>query len=162
MNRQKAWVALMDAERLARYYAKLSSRMTRRFHMLNGVIGGGSVVVAGLASIGVQWQSIIAIISIIVALAAFWAIQSNYSKKAIEAAIISDKCSKIVIKLKDLWREQDTIADDIARETLNTLEEELHSVASATVAASAQLPEDERLNQKSATEAYGVIVNEFS
>ena len=86
--------------------------------MMNGAIGGGSVVVAGLASIAVQRQSIIPIISIIVALAAFWTIQSNYSKKAIEAAIISDKYSKIVIKLKDLWIEQDTIPDDIAKETL--------------------------------------------
>lgn len=105
-TRNAVWQELLDAARLARYYASLADRHRRKRRivqfLLMAAATSGIIGLLGLLPEFVQ-RAAVAAIAIVVA----WDLFGDYAKKAAVLHTISIECNRIHSQWQNLWLEID-------------------------------------------------------
>lgn len=149
--REQIWYTMLDAERLSRYYARLSTRFQRKQFWLNIAVAFCSLAAASvlLAQIDVI---VPAVLFFVVSGGVTWGIFADYSKKAAIANITTKECSAIAVELRQLWRNPG-VPDALERAI--SLEKRLDSITHVGFEI------DDKLNEKCAEETYASANQEF-
>ena len=170
--RQRAWLGLLDADRETLYLSFLANKMRRVHRIASTIVAVGStaafasfvVGVSGVfggsqaGTIGLQTGVVGSAISLLVAVVAIWSMISDYSRKAVIAMSLSDKCSELTLKWRRLWIELDDLGDD---EALKRVEDLGRSDQEITRSVPHDLGINRRLNERCAEQAYQLIKQEY-
>ena len=170
--RQRAWLGLLDADRETLYLSSLADKMRRAHRITSTIVAVGStaalasfvVGVSGVfggsqaGTVGLQSGLVGSAISLLVAVVAIWSMISDYSKKAVIAMSLSDKCSELTLKWRRLWIELDGLGDDEALKRVEDLE---RSDREITKSVPHDLGINRRLNERCAEQAYQLIKQEY-
>lgn len=164
---QQVWLGLLDAERLSRYYGRLSERFQRVHLYLMVMIalcstGAALTLLAtfqDLIPVFGQLPGLIpALLSFVVAGAAIWASHSDYSKKAAISSVIRIQCDELVVSWKQLWLDVSTDPESVRVRTVD-LQRRMNEV---TAHALENGLTNDALNRECAKEAYESLQSEFA
>lgn len=160
-TRNDVWQAILDAARLVRYYEALADRHRRRhqavrFMLLIAAAAGVATVLDLLPDLGQALAG--GLVAVLVA----WDFVADYAKKAALLHTISLECSALESDWRELWHEvNDWKADDAAiRDAMRALNR--RTLEATGRAGTADIREDERLNQKCAESAYKVVADRYA
>ncbi len=151
---RQIWLGFLDAERLTRYYGRLSDRMRRINFALTVFTLLAST--AAFASLMVHLPDFVsALCFVAVAVALVWMHLSEYSKKAAIASIVAQQCEDLAVEWKELWfRQNEEGIDPLSRiAELKRRESRITALYDSE--------DDHALNEKCAEEAYSVAQAEF-
>ena len=151
---RQIWFGLLDAERLTRYYGRLSDRMRRINFALTAFTLLAST--AAFASLMVRLPDFVSALCFVgVAAALIWMHLSEYSKKAAIASVVAQQCEDLATEWRELWfRQNEESIDPLARAAdLKRKENRITALYDSA--------DDDALNQKCAQEAYTVVQAEF-
>ena len=154
----QTWLGLLDAERLSRYYGAKAARLQRWHFGLTAVVAIGSTSAVGALLLGTpDW--IPEVLAATVAAAAIWTSYYGHASKAAMAEATRDGCADLALSWRDLWTRISDLDDDDAAQEIAALRrrEEM-----ATARIPAHLAADQRLNERCAEEAYGVLGDEYA
>ena len=106
-NVKRVWVGLLEADHLARYYAKLAERFGRYHRLGMSVVitltlGSVTLTFASLPS-GAFW--IPGIFALPAAILAIYLSYEDYSRKAGMASTIASQCMELTLEWRQLWYE---------------------------------------------------------
>lgn len=108
---------MLDAERLSRYYRKLSDRMRRSHFALSAfILLSSTAAIASLISELYDWVA--AIFLVVVAAAVIWHHLGEYSKRAALANVVAIQCDRLCSEWKQLWLERDARPDALAQSSV--------------------------------------------
>lgn len=159
-TRDMVWGDLLDAKRLARYYATLSDRYRRRQHILRLVLflSAASGIAAFVDILPEEFELIFGVLMAIVLAIDF---VSDNAKKSAILHTISVECSRLGNSWEELWAaiDDDASTDAHVRQRNKYLNDSLLAVTSG--AGQADIAEDQKLNRKSAEEAYKVLGGQY-
>ena len=164
--RQRAWLGLLDADRETLYLSFLANKMRRVHRITSTIVAVGStaalasfvVGVSQAGTVGLQSGVVGSAISLVVAVVAIWSMVSDYSRKAVIAMSLSDKCSELTLKWRRLWIELDDLGNDEALKRVEDLE---RSDQEITKSVPHDLGINRRLNERCAEQAYQLIKQEY-
>lgn len=167
--RRQAWLGLVQTDREARYLTLFSDKMQRFSRVSSWIIAIGStaalstlVVTVSRLLIDDQLDSVIAAIgsfvTFLVVAVSFWAVISDFSKKAVVAATIADKCRDLALSWRKLWAEIDELDDDEALTRTQNLE---RLSCEATKDVPYSLGIDQGLNERCEEQTFALIRQEY-
>ncbi len=147
---QQVWLGMLDSERLVRYYGYLAARLQSRHLLMTAFVALGSTGAAFTFLTGFSTTAASGL-SILVAAAAIWSSYYDYSRKSVTASVMRKDCNELARQWGQLWSELQGLSDDEAAERTRALERMADDI---TAMAPTQLPTDDSLNEKCATEVY--------
>lgn len=159
--RNAVWQELLDAARLARYYASLADRHRRKRRiiqlLLMAAATSGIVGVLDLVPAFMQ-QAAFAAVAILI----LWDLIGDYAGKAAVLDTIRIECTLLENQLLTLWLEvdQSDMEDADARRQCNTLRQGLSDATEP--AGKVGVTVDARLNKTCAEDAYKVMQERFA
>ena len=158
-TRKQVWNQILDMARLARYYSKLATRMTRHnnLRMLFLALAATSAVVS---LVNVLPSTVELIANLVIAVLACWMMIGNHSQKIAVVRGVSERCRELESDARALWLDLDKMDDDHARRKWKDLDSELNRVTSKPE--NAGVPNDDALNEACEAEAYRAIGQEYA
>ena len=167
--RRQAWLGLVQTDREARYLTLFSDKMQRRSRVSSWIVAVGStaalssfVITVSRLVVDEPLNSVTAAIgssvTFLVVAVSFWAVISDFSKKAVIAATISDKCRDLALRWRQLWAEIDELDDG---EALNRTQNLERLSCEATKDVPYSLGIDQGLNEKCEEQTYALIKQEY-
>ena len=158
--RDMVWGDLLDAKRLARYYAALSDRYRRRQHILRLILflSAASGIAAFMDILPEYFELVFGVLMAIVLAIDF---VSDNAKKSAILHTISVECSRLGNSWEELWVAIDDVnsTDACVRQRNRHLNDNLLTVTSG--AGQADIAEDQKLNRKSAERTYKVLADQY-
>lgn len=152
-NISQAWLGLLDAERLTRYYQAVTRRLQVRCRRLTGLerLGNCGILLALLSDApGVA----ILLAATVLGLGTFNSSHSYYLAEA-----TSRNCADLALCWRTLWvRLNDLDETDAWREIQSLKRRE----EAATAKVPARLTDNERLNERCAKDAYAILSAEYA
>ncbi len=147
---QQVWYGLLDADRQARYFQRLSDKFRWRNRIILLVLFvSASGAATNLLASGPEIAS--GLIFLATAAASVWLYLADYSGKAAASRLFSNQYSELAAEWKRLWYEGET------PEEVHALQRRQISVASGYT-----ISVDHDLNEKCAGETYAVLKAEFN
>ena len=154
----QAWLGLLDAERLLRYYGALAARLQRWHLGLTAFVAIGSTGAFGALLLGAPvWVP--EALAAAVAAVALWTSYYGHASKAAVAEASRDGCVDLAVSWRDLWTRISALDDDDAAEEIAMLRRREEMV---TARVPAHLAANHRLNEQCAKEAYRVVGDEYA
>ena len=145
------WITILDAERLARYYGRLSTKYNRVQFWLNVGVTICSLAAATVLLINVH-KAVPAALFLVVSSGTTWGIFAGYSKKATLSASAAKECAKLKSDSVELWYDQH--ANDVTERAI-ALARRLDDITPM------EIEQNVKLNVKCAEEAYETVRYEF-
>ena len=163
--RHAVWQALLDAERLGRYYgiraaAHRHAHRTLRFVLLFAAVGGVTRFLDVLPEVT---ESISNAAGIVIIALVIWDFMADYGKKAAILHAISIECGDYDLRLRSLWMSLDHAdgEDETAiRAELRAIEDGM--LRATARAGYAEVTEHDQDNERATTEAYEVVSARFA
>ena len=160
-TRNYVWQALLDLERLVRYYAALSDQHRKRhsvvrFLLLASAAGGVGAFLTRVPEI-VQLFA-----SVVIALIVVWDAAYEPARKGAVLHAVSIECNALGIELQALWLETDDpeASDNAIRRKGKQLERRILEVTSW--AGNADVRENPKLNEECEATAYRVLADRYA
>lgn len=158
-TRNEVWYQLLNASRVARYYGKLSSRMTARNNgRVWAVAFFATSAVVSLLNVLPGWVEIAA--NVMIGGLALWMLVGNHSQKLSVVNGVLEKCSELETEAQLLWLNLDQLSDSEAMRKFGELEREASRITAKPEIAG--VANDEALNQTCAEEAYQVLSHKYA
>lgn len=163
--RNAVWQQLLDAERLSRYYGKLTDRHRTWQRIPRYLMGVSSVVGAAAIMFETDWTANAVYLPafLLVIAAVVWDFIHDHGDKAAILHSISVECSEYETELQDLWRSVDAeqpSKESHIRARLKDIESGMQRITSRAGYAGVKV--DEKLNEKAQKEGFKVISDRFS
>ena len=159
-TRDMVWGDLLDAKRLARYYAALSDRYRRRQNVIRLILflSAASGIAAFVDVLPKYFELVFGVLMAVVLAIDF---VSDNAKKSAILHTISVECSRLGNSWEELWVaiDDDASTDAYVRQRNSHLNDSLLAVTSG--AGQADIAEDQKLNRKSAEQAYKVLGGQY-
>ena len=156
----QVWYGMVDSERVSRYYMALADKMTSRHYWWTfGVLVTAAGVPASLAFDLPDWAT--AAISTGVIGITIWTVCAEYSRKAVAAAIIADRCRILAQKWKSLWVNQKRYSTDGFISKIETLNKRMEEATASREIAWIQLRTDDKIHKRCTHEAETNLEFEF-
>lgn len=157
-NIEQAWLGLLDAERLSRYFRAMSVGL-QRWHMgLTAFVAFGSTgAVASLLIDATDWVA--KLLAVSVAAAAVWNFHYGYASKAATMEAAGNGCADLALAWRDLWVRLEGLDDASAWQEIKSLRDREQA---ATERVPAHLASRHRLNEQCAKDTYDVLGNEYA
>ena len=154
----QAWLGLLDAERMSRYYRTMAARL-QRWHMgLTAFVAlGATGAVGSLLVDAPDWVA--ELLAVAVAAAAVWNYTYGHASKAAMMGTVGNSCADLALRWRNLWAVLEALDDDEARREIQGLQRREQE---ATKHLPAHLASRHRLNVKCAEEAYAVLGAEYA
>ena len=170
--RQRAWLGLLDTDRVTLYLTSLADKMRQTYRVTSTIVAVGStaafasfvVSVSGFGggpqegAVGLPSGVIGSAISLLVAVVAIWSMISDFSRKAVIAASLAKECSELAAQWRRLWVELSSLGDDEALKRVEDLERTDREI---TKSVPHDLGINRRLNKTCAERAYQLIRHEY-
>ena len=158
-TRNEVWYQLLNASRVARYYGKLSSRMTARNNgRVWAVAFFATSAVVSLLNVLPGWVEIAA--NVMIGGLALWMLVGNHSQKLSVVNGVLEKCLELETEAQLLWLNLDRLSDSEAMQKFGELEREASRITAKPEVAG--VANDEALNQTCAKEAYQVLSHKYA
>lgn len=159
--RNAVWQEILDAARLARYYARLADRHRRKRRTIQLLLmaAAASGIVGVLDPVPAIIQpTAIAAVAILVA----WDFFGDYARKAAVLHVICIECNQIETQWQTLWLEieRPDLEDRDAIRQCEMLGQRLNEVTGQAGMVGIQV--DARLNKTCARDAYKVVQERFA
>ena len=163
-TRNEVWQGFLDAARLGRYYSTLSDRH-RRMHQMRRVallVAAAGGISAFLNLLPGEFRWITELAAALIAVVAIWDLVSDDAKKAAILHTISVQCGDLENQWRDLWTavDQEDAEDVEMRNRIRQLADRALRVTAR--AGDSDIPEDQKLNRKSAEIAYKVMTDRYA
>lgn len=157
-NIEQAWLGLLDAERLSRYFRAMAVGL-QRWHMgLTAFVAFGSTGAVGSLLIGApDWVA--ELLAVAVAAAAVWNFHYGYASKAATMEAAGNGCADLALHWRDLWGRLEALDDASAWQEIQSLKRR-EQVTTEHVPA--HLASRHRLNEQCAKDAYAVLGDEYA
>ena len=159
--RNEVWLRLLDIARLVRYYAVLSDRYRRNYTIIRFLLYAAAA--SGIAAFLDVLPPIAQLISGgVIALIITWDFVSDYGRKAAVLHAISLQCGELENEWQELWMDVDngTMTNEEVIERNRQLIQRMTSVTGGV--GYADIPEDQKLNEKCAAQAYQVAEDRYA
>lgn len=157
-NISQAWLGLLDAERLSRYYATMAARL-QRWHMgLMALVALGSTGAVGTLLFNAP-AGVAEGLAGVVAAAAVWTSYYGHASKAAMMEAARDGCADLALRWRDLWARLESLDEADAWREIQLLQRQEEQ---ATARVPAHLTAKRRLNERCAEEAYSVLGHEYA
>lgn len=154
----RIWYIMFDAERLSRYYGKISDKF-QRFHQWASL---STIILSVLGAVGLSldtygWQVwAMGVVFIALTVITAFTLVSDSSRKAETARIASRQIRVILGDARDVWTRRAKYQEDLLATIATELEEKLNAESST------DLIIDVKLNAVCQKEANSVLEAEFS
>ena len=154
----QAWLGLLDAERMSRYYQAMAARL-QRWHMgLTAFVAlGATGAVGSLLSGAPDWVA--ELLAVGVAAAAVWSFYYGHASKAAMMEAAGNNCADLALRWRNLWARLDALDGEEALREIQGLQRREQA---ATENVPAHLASRHRLNVKCAEETYAVLGAEYA
>lgn len=154
----QAWLGLLDAERMSRYYRTMAARL-QHWHMgLTAFVALGATGAVGSLLVGApDWVA--ELLAVAVAGAAVWNYTYGHASKAAMMETAGNSCADLALRWRHLWARLEALDDDEARREIEGLQRREQE---ATKHLPAHLAHRHRLNVKCAEETYAVLGGEYA
>ena len=156
MLRNEIWNQLLDAERLVRYYSKLSQRYNTICWIMRSALW--LLYIVGISTYFEFLHLYVNIaLAVLLAVVTVWSAVMGYEEKAAILRGISSRCNRLLDQWRDLWLEtqEDIVEDDILRMKYRYLRDE--QTAATEWAGLFGIPVDDDLNKEVAKKAFKVV-----
>ena len=160
----QVWYGMVDSERLSRYYMALADTMTSKHYWWTfGVLVTAAGVPASLAFDLPDWAEgwATAAMSAGVIGITIWTVCADYSRKAVAAAIIADRCRILAQQWKSLWVNQNSYDTDDFISEIKTLTKRMEEATASQEIAWIQLRPNNKLHDRCTNEAENILESEF-
>lgn len=148
---QQIWDGIVDAERMVRYFQRLSDKLRLWQQILTIVLV--TAASGAVASLLAEFDaSIAAFVMVGVAGGSTWLYFADYSGKAAAARMFHFQYKALASEWRRLWYSVDVV-DQSDVQALKAQENALSSMF--------QIPIDRKLNEKCSGEVYEIVRNEF-
>ena len=147
---QQIWNGILDAERLARYFQRLSDKLRWRHRILTVllIVSASGAMTALLSQMP---YGVSAIVMLIAAVLSTWLYFADYSGKAAAASLYSSQYFILATKWGQLWYGNPT------QEEVNILQSQQDQIATGY-----DIPIDRALNEECTGEVYEVVAKKFA
>lgn len=154
----QAWLGLLDAERMSRYYRKMAARL-QHWHMgLTAFVALGATGAAASLLVGApDWVAELLAVGVVAA--AVWNYTYGHASKAAMMEAAGNSCADLALRWRSLWARLEALDDDEARREIEGLQRREQE---ATKHLPAHLAHRHRLNVKCAEETYAVLRDEYA
>ena len=158
-TRNQVWSLLLDSARLARYYRKLSSRMTVRNNWRLGATAFFATS-AAVSLLNVLPNVVEIVANVGIAGLALWMMVDHHAHKLAVVTGVSERCMELQTQARSLWLSLGQLTDIQARERLDHLDSEIDRVKSKPAASG--VPDDDALNRTCTEETYEVVRHQYA
>lgn len=158
-TRNHVWNQLLDIARLARYYGRLSSRMTLRNNLRTGTLALAATS-AAVSLLNILPAAVELVANVAIAGLACWMLIGNHAQKLAVVRGVSERCRELESETRSLWLNLDRLDDTQARTKWEDLDREINRVTSKPE--SSGVPNDDALNEACEEEAYRAIGQEYA
>ena len=165
------WNALLDSNRLTRYYSKLASRMTGRHSLRTLALGFFATsaavsllnIIPPVVQVGkfqVTAAQVETVTSAAVALLAVWMMVDNHVQKLAVVRLVSERCQQLETETRTLFLNRDRLDDLHARSNLEMLLREINGVTAWPQRVGVRI--DDALSKACLLETFQVIEEEYA
>ena len=154
----QAWLGLLDAERMSRYYRKMAAGLQRWHMRLTAFVAFGATGTVGSLLVDApDWVA--ELLAVTVAGAAVWNYTYGHASKVAIMEAAGNSCADLALCWRNLWARLDSLDGEEVRREIEDLQRREHA---ATKNVPAHLAQRHRLNIKCAKEAYAVLGGEYA
>ena len=157
-TRNHAWGLILDLERLARYYGRLTSRLSWQ-HSFGTTLIAFAATSACISLLDILPSQVELAANAVIVVVALWMLAGNLSQKQVVVRSVAERCRELETDARALWLRLGSLEETEAQQQWENLEKEMNRVTSKPE--SVGLRNNDALNEKCAAEAYEVVRHEF-